>query len=354
MKTISLGLSAFLLSAAALANTSVPDVSPVANGQHVVINIPQQRLFLYTDGKLTKIYPVAVGKAITQTNLGEHKIGGKAFNPTWHIPKSIQKERGDGVKTVPPGPKNPLGPVFVRLGDPKLGLGIHGTNAPASVPGVRSHGCVRMKSPDALEFARTITTGAPASVIYQMAALNEDANKNLWLAAFRDPYDKKNLDTAALRKSIAAWAKTHGKTVNGKRVDAALKARTGAPVCLTCAPNVKLKSPLKSLAWTSGSAAFSKPKAVPKPAPVKDDVLPEGSAIEIDAGDSAASAVSLPKATPVAPKPVLPVKVPAPVAASAPAEAAASAPALKLPQRVNPPYPTQSLPENGEPTELLF
>ena len=124
---------------------------------------------------------------MTQTNLGEHKIGAKAYNPVWHIPKSIQKERNDGVKSVPAGPNNPLGPVFVRLGDPKLSLGIHGTNAPASVPGVRSHGCVRMKSPDALEFAKTIATGSPASVIYQMASLNEDANQNLWLAAYRDP-----------------------------------------------------------------------------------------------------------------------------------------------------------------------
>ena len=50
-----------------------------------------------------------------------------------------------------------------------------------------------MKSPDALEFAKTIATGSPASVIYQMASLNEDANQNLWLAAYRDPYDKKTL-----------------------------------------------------------------------------------------------------------------------------------------------------------------
>jgi len=161
MKKTIFGLTAAFFVTAASANTPIPDVSPVSEGQHVVINIPQQRLFLYTDGKLTKIYPVAVGKAMTQTTLGEHKIGAKAFNPTWHIPKSIQKERGDGVKSVPAGPNNPLGPVFVRLGDPKLGLGIHGTNAPASVPGVRSHGCVRMKSPDALEFAKTIASGAP-------------------------------------------------------------------------------------------------------------------------------------------------------------------------------------------------
>ena len=62
-------------------NTLIPDVSPASSGQHVVINITQQRLFLYDNGKLSKIYPVAVGKAMTQTTLGEHKIGAKAYNP---------------------------------------------------------------------------------------------------------------------------------------------------------------------------------------------------------------------------------------------------------------------------------
>ena len=283
-----LGFSLFLLSAVpALANTSVPDVAPVSQGHHVVINIPQQRLFLYTDGKLAKIYPVAVGKAMTQTSLGSHKIGAKTFNPTWHIPKSIQKELNNGVTSIPPGPKNPLGPVFVRLGDPKLGLGIHGTNAPASVPGVRSHGCVRMKSPDALQFAKTITTDSPADVIYQMAALNVDGAGNLWLAAYRDPYNKKNLNTAALRKSINAWAQANGKTVSDKRIDAILKARTGTLNCLTCgAGKGKISGNLTSLAWTSGSGSLSKPKAaVPKPQtpPPAEQILPEGSEIEIDA-----------------------------------------------------------------------
>lgn len=285
MKRLGFGLLSAVLGANALANTNtpLPDVSPISQGQHVVINIPQLRLFLYTDGKLTKIYPIAAGKAATQTVLGEHKIGPKAFNPTWYIPQSIQKTRNDGVKTIPPGPNNPLGPVFVRMGDPKLGLGIHGTNVPSSVPGVRSHGCVRMKSPDALEFAKTITSGSPASVIYQMASLNSDENNNLWLAAYRDPYNKKNLDTEALRKSINAWAKKYGKTVNTKRVEAILRNRTGMLNCLTCTTgSAKVKGQLRSLAWTSGSNALSQPKATPKPAPVKDEVLPSGSAIEVD------------------------------------------------------------------------
>ena len=334
MKTIRstlLLITTTLAAAAASANVLLPDTSPVSDGQHVVINIPQQRLFLYKNGQLSKIYPVAVGKAMTQTNLGEHKIGAKAFNPVWHIPKSIQKERGDGVTTVPAGPNNPLGPVFVRLGDPKLGLGIHGTNAPSSVPGVRSHGCVRMKSPDALEFANTIATGSPASVIYQLAGLNEDSDKNLWLSAYRDPYSKANLDTAALKKSIQAWAKSHNKTIAASRIDAVLKARTGAPVCLSCTKKAKLKSPLKSLAWTSGSAAFSKPKAVVKPAPAENVVLPKGAEIEVDAGDT-------PKAAPAAkPKPT---------------EAAAAKPAPKPAETTPSKQATQ--PASGDTTDLLF
>lgn len=296
-------LTAFAVAAApawAAQTTPVPDVRPVANGWQVVINIPQQRLFLYQDGELDKVYPVAVGKAVTPTTLGEHRIGAKAKNPTWHIPKSIQKERGDGVKTVPPGPNNPLGPVFVRLGDPRLGLGIHGTNAPSSVPGVRSHGCVRMKSPDALEFADKITTGSPATVSYELAALNVDEADNLWLAVFKDPYKRNNLKTDALKRSISAWAKANGANISAAKVEQVIKARSGSPVCLSCKGKARIQGDLQSLAWNSGSAKPTVPRAGGRRAPVRDEVLPEGSEIEVEAD-------AVPNYAPVVRKPVAPM-----------------------------------------------
>lgn len=279
---------------AAVKTTLLPDISPASRGYQVVINVPQQRLFLYNNGVIEKVYPVAVGKAVTQTTLGEHKIGGKAFNPTWHIPKSIQAERKDGVKTVPPGPDNPLGPVFVRLGDPKLGLGIHGTNAPSSVPGVRSHGCVRMKSEQALDFANTITTGSPAVVSYEMAALNVDSNNQLWLAAYKDPYSKKSLNTNALKQSIKAWGAANKVTIADSVINQVLRAKSGTPVCLSCKGKGKfrIQGDLQSLAWNSGSASLTLAKggrAIPVPAPVKEEILEEGSEIEIDAGEAPVS-----------------------------------------------------------------
>lgn len=290
MEYIKKGLMVLLLGTTTWAwggqTVPVPDVAPAAKGWQVVINVPQQRLFLYQDGKLNKVYPVAVGKLNTQTNLGEHTIGAKAFNPTWHIPKSIQRERGDGVKTVPPGPNNPLGPVFVRLGDPKLGLGIHGTNNPSSVPGVRSHGCVRMKSPDALEFARTISTGSPAMVSYEMAALNVDAAGQLWLAAFGDPYQKNNLPVARLKQSINEWAKQNGKKIDMTKVEQIIKARTGRAVCLTCRQaNAKIQGDLKSLAWNSGTARLTTVKTNPllkKPAEPFEET---GNGVMVDVGE---------------------------------------------------------------------
>lgn len=262
--------------------TPVPDVQPVANGWQVVINIPQQRLFLYKDGKLETVYPVAVGKAITQTTIGEHKIGTKAFNPTWHIPLSIQKERNDGVKSVAPGPGNPLGPVFVRLGNPKLGIGIHGTNTPASVPGVRSHGCVRMKSEQALEFANTVPTGSAATVSYEMAALNVDDANNLWLAVYKDPYDKKNLNTDALKQAVSSWAKANGANIGMNKVEQIIKARAGVALCLSCKSRGHIQGDLHSLAWNSGSSKLTVPKAGGTRI-THDEVLPEGSSVEVDA-----------------------------------------------------------------------
>ena len=72
------------------------------------------------------------------------------------------RQSGKNVETaVPPGPGNPLGPVFIRFGDPALGLGMHGTNVPSSVPGFRSHGCVRLRSPDAFTASSDPPDGSP-------------------------------------------------------------------------------------------------------------------------------------------------------------------------------------------------
>jgi hypothetical protein len=123
-----------LLSGVAFAGAFDPLPMPTqtVSGRQVIINVPQTRLFVLENGKLTHVFPIAVGKSLTKTPLGEYKVTDIRRNPTWFVPASIQAEMrqsGKNVETaVPPGPGNPLGPVFIRFGDPALGLGMHGTN----------------------------------------------------------------------------------------------------------------------------------------------------------------------------------------------------------------------------------
>ncbi|OHX18511.1 hypothetical protein BI343_07200 [Chromobacterium amazonense] len=258
-------LSAFPAAAAAMPE---PDVQINPAGRHLVLNLPQARLFLYQDGKLERIFPVAVGKMLTQTPIGSFDITGIYRDPRWHVPKSIQdemKRKGKPVQTVvPPGPDNPLGPVFVRFGESKLGLGFHGTNAPASVPGFRSHGCVRMKNDDALSLANTVTRGDSVTVAYQTILLNEDETGQLWLTVYRNHYKQDDPSMPYLADTLLAWQHQHQIALYGQRVDEALKQRSGKPVCISCkSTKAQASGKLAALPWLSKMT-------LPQPLPATD------------------------------------------------------------------------------------
>jgi lipoprotein-anchoring transpeptidase ErfK/SrfK len=110
----------------------------------IVINRSVNRLSLYSSGKLWHTFPVATGQAIYPTPRGEWHIVVMYKNPWWYPP--VQDDWAKGLKPVPPGPDNPLGTRWMGLDAP--GVGIHGTDNPASIGYSASHGCVRMQVPD--------------------------------------------------------------------------------------------------------------------------------------------------------------------------------------------------------------
>ena len=73
----------------------LPDVAVYNQDRHVIVNIPQARVFLYDNGELLKSYPAGPGNPKTPTNLGEYEVLAIAKNPDWHIPKSIQKSENN-------------------------------------------------------------------------------------------------------------------------------------------------------------------------------------------------------------------------------------------------------------------
>ncbi len=116
-----------------------------ANAPLIVVDRAHNRLVLYRGATPVRTFPVATGQAIYPTPAGTFQIVVKQRDPWWYPP--TYDSWAKGLQPVPPGPNNPLGTRWMGLSVP--GVGIHGTDEPASIGYSESHGCIRMQVPDA-------------------------------------------------------------------------------------------------------------------------------------------------------------------------------------------------------------
>ncbi|MGU3362983.1 L,D-transpeptidase [Methylobacterium sp. M6A4_1b] len=112
------------------------------------------------DGTLVAFYPASIGSEEKPAPSGEAKVEGVAYAPTYTYDPKYQFA---GVKaktkfTIPPGPNNPVGVVWIDLSIPSYG--IHGTPEPEKVGKTESHGCIRLTNWDARDLANRVSRGA--------------------------------------------------------------------------------------------------------------------------------------------------------------------------------------------------
>jgi lipoprotein-anchoring transpeptidase ErfK/SrfK len=112
-------------------------------------------------GKAVRTLGVAVGQSQYPTPVGRFEIIQKQLNPWWYPPNSAWAA---GEKPVPPGPGNPLGTRWMGISSP--GVGLHGTPDAASVGYSASHGCIRMRIPDAEWLFVHVRVGSPVWIIH--------------------------------------------------------------------------------------------------------------------------------------------------------------------------------------------
>jgi lipoprotein-anchoring transpeptidase ErfK/SrfK len=110
----------------------------------IVIDRGSNLLRVYKGAQVWRAFHVATGQAAYPTPQGRFQIVVKYRNPTWYPP--TYDSWAQGLSPVPPGPSNPLGTRWMGLS--ASGVGIHGTNNPASIGYSVSHGCIRMQVPD--------------------------------------------------------------------------------------------------------------------------------------------------------------------------------------------------------------
>ncbi|HEY8029580.1 MAG TPA: L,D-transpeptidase family protein [Gaiellaceae bacterium] len=139
--------------------TSQPQSATI--GSVIVIRRGSNLLTLYRGDHYVRQFHVATGQSIYPTPLGSFHIVVKWENPTWYPP--TQDAWAKGLKPVPPGPNNPLGTRWMGIDSP--GVGIHGTDEPASIGYSESHGCIRMLVPDAEWLFGHVTVGTPVFIV---------------------------------------------------------------------------------------------------------------------------------------------------------------------------------------------
>lgn len=126
----------------------------------IVVNLSKFRVSVIRDGKRVLTFKIAHGTARYPTPTGTYRIVNKQSNPTWTPPPDSDWAKGLGP--IPPGPGNPLGTRWMGTSAPYVG--IHGTPAASSIGTRASHGCIRMRIPDAEALYEEVSVGMPITI----------------------------------------------------------------------------------------------------------------------------------------------------------------------------------------------
>ncbi len=119
----------------------------VTPARRIVVSIPDRKLAVIEDGRVLRVFDVAVGAPASPSPVGIFTVVNRIDRPTYYAPG----------KVIPPGPANPLGTRW--LGLDRAGYGIHGTDRPDSIGRAKSHGCIRLRNRDVEALFPLVHTG---------------------------------------------------------------------------------------------------------------------------------------------------------------------------------------------------
>jgi L,D-transpeptidase catalytic domain/Putative peptidoglycan binding domain len=113
----------------------------------------------YEGDKLICSFPITPGSKKLPAPLGLWKVVGIATLPWFRWDEAMLEHgyRSDQFYNIPPGPRNPVGILWIGLN--KKGIGIHGTNSPDTIGRSGSHGCIRLANWDAARILSQVTEG---------------------------------------------------------------------------------------------------------------------------------------------------------------------------------------------------
>jgi lipoprotein-anchoring transpeptidase ErfK/SrfK len=128
----------------------------------ILVRTGERRLYyVLGDGRAIR-YPVGVGRAGKQWS-GVTRIDGKYLRPAWSPPAEVRRDKPSLPNVIAGGsPRNPMGAAALTLSGGTYA--IHGTNAPGSIGGFVSYGCIRMHNHDVVDLYGRVSVGTPVLV----------------------------------------------------------------------------------------------------------------------------------------------------------------------------------------------
>jgi lipoprotein-anchoring transpeptidase ErfK/SrfK len=129
------------------AKEAANDAKSARTRRQIVVSIPDRKLAVLENGMVIRVFPVAVGAAVSPSPVGQFEIVTRLANPTYYHAGVV----------VPPGSGNPVGPRWIGLN--QKGYGIHGTNQPRSIGHAESHGCIRLRNHQIEELYEMVRVG---------------------------------------------------------------------------------------------------------------------------------------------------------------------------------------------------
>lgn len=139
---------------------NVADLPPLAPAAQVVVDGSDSVLRLEDEeGTVYAQFPASTGSEHDPLPVGEWAIQAVATDPTYHYNPELfwDADPSHAKASLPAGPNNPVGTVWIDLSKPHYG--IHGTPEPAEIGKVQSYGCIRLTNWSANAVAGAVKAG---------------------------------------------------------------------------------------------------------------------------------------------------------------------------------------------------
>ncbi len=158
------GLTGGLSTAIKLDKTNMP----MPNVAYLTINLQQKAIRAYTaNNREVALFRCSIPAHKADYPLTDAIIKNFALNPDYTFLPSVFHSVHDihHPLLIPPGPRNPVGVVWMGLSIPNVGM--HGNPEPQNIGITGSHGCFRMTNWDAVRLFTLIHIGLPVIIINQ-------------------------------------------------------------------------------------------------------------------------------------------------------------------------------------------